>query len=263
MHFQFLGTGNAQQVPRYGCDCPACKRARCITTYRRTPCSAKIDIGDQVILIDAGQVDLTERFPSGKINTILLTHYHMDHVQGLFHLRWGTGNKIPVIGPDDSNGCDDLYKHSGLLDFRPSPKAFEPFSLFDISITPLPLNHSKPTFGYFFNFPDKSLVYLTDTLGLPEDTLQFLQNNTPDIFIIDCTYPPKENPKGHNSLNEALDIIATIKPKTAYLTHISHDLDAYLLENPNRLPDNVFLASDNEKISLIREASTEAVKNYV
>ena len=250
MYFQFLGTGNARQVPCYGCECSVCKRARIVTTYRRGPCSAKIQIGEQVILLDAGLPDLTERFPPGTINTILLTHYHMDHVQGLFHLRWGKNQTIPVVGPDDDLGCDDLYKHPGILNFLPPPPLFHSFYLQDIKITPLPLNHSKPTVGYFLDFGESSLAYLTDTLGLPEKTQEFLSNNCPTILVLDCSSPPKENPKNHNTLTEALAISAIIKPGRTYLTHIGHELDAYILENNVVLPEMVYLASDNEKILL-------------
>lgn len=251
MHFQFLGTGNARQVPCYGCDCPACQRAQIVSSFRRSPCSAKIEIDGKIILLDGGQTNLTERFAAGSIHTILLTHYHMDHVQGLFHLRWGKGKTIPVIGPDDLDGCDDLFKHPGLLEFLPSPKLFTPFQVLGIEITPLPLNHSKPTVGYHFDFGQHRLAYLTDTLGLPAETLNFLKNKPPHSFIIDCSYPPKENPKNHNSLNEAIDIIAAIKPQQSYLTHIGHDLDAYFMGRDDPLPHNISLANDQQKISLI------------
>jgi phosphoribosyl 1,2-cyclic phosphate phosphodiesterase len=248
MQFQFLGTGNAAQVPCYGCRCPACERAMNVTTFRRGPCSAKIKIGEKNILIDAGHANLTERFPVGTINTILLTHYHMDHVQGLFPLRWGKGATIPVIGPDDEDGCDDLFKHPGILHFLPPPECFKPFYLLGIEITPVPLNHSKPTVGYFFNDGESSLAYLTDTLGLPEKTMKFLQQQRPDIVIVDCSSPPKPNPRNHNTLNEALEIIEHLAPKKGYLTHISHELDAFLLSANYPLPDNVVVAADNEKI---------------
>lgn len=53
----------------------------------------------------------------------------MDHVQGLFPLRWGVGDSIPIYGPPDEQGCDDLFKHPGLLDFS---HTMEPFVVFDL-----------------------------------------------------------------------------------------------------------------------------------
>ncbi|MEO0443266.1 MAG: phosphonate metabolism protein PhnP, partial [Pseudomonadota bacterium] len=224
MEFQFLGTGNARQVPCYGCECAACVRARNIIDYRRGPCSAKIETEEGTILLDAGQTNLAEQFPPDRLNGILLTHYHMDHVQGLFHLRWGKNCQIPVYGPDDPNGCDDLFKHPGILAFQDPLTLFEPVEMLGILITPVPLNHSKPCVGYYIDSGLHSIAYLTDTLGLPENTLDFLLHKRVQTLVIDCTYPPKANPSNHNSLNEALEIIASLKPKTAYLTHIGHDL---------------------------------------
>ncbi|MGK3928170.1 hypothetical protein, partial [Enterococcus faecium] len=79
------------------------------------------------------------------LSRIMLTHYHMDHVQGLFPLRWGMGELIPVFGPPDSQGCDDLFKHPGILDFQAPFTPFEPVQWPGITVTPVPLQHSKIT----------------------------------------------------------------------------------------------------------------------
>ena len=80
----FLGTGGAQQVPAFGCECAACLRAKQQPLYRRKPCSAMLEYNGALTLLDAGLHDLTERFTPTQISQFLLTHYHMDHVQGLF-----------------------------------------------------------------------------------------------------------------------------------------------------------------------------------
>lgn len=248
MKFQFLGTGNASQVPCYGCECPACVRAKTLTNFRRGPCSAKIETASGTLLIDAGNPNLTERFPAGSIHSILLTHYHMDHVQGLFSLRWGKNQSINVFGPDDSKGCDDLFKHPGILDFQTPVMAFREFIIDDLRITPVPLVHSKPTVGYLFCDSYQSIAYLTDTLGLPVATENFLIEKRPDVVIIDCSYPPTDSPRNHNSLTQALAIIERINPYSAYLTHIGHNLDAYFMREDVQLPSNVFIAKDNQTL---------------
>ena len=108
------GTGGAQGVPAWGCECAACARARRSPQYRRQPCSGVVKFNDAITLIDAGLHDLADRWSPGSFQQFLLTHYHMDHVQGLFPLRWGVGDPIPVYGPPDEQGCDDLFKHPGL-----------------------------------------------------------------------------------------------------------------------------------------------------
>jgi phosphoribosyl 1,2-cyclic phosphate phosphodiesterase len=246
MEFQFLGTGSASQVPCYGCNCIACVRARDFREFRRGPCSVKIKTDNGTILIDAGLTNLGELLPPNELQAILLTHYHMDHVQGLFHLRWGKNFIIPVIGPDDSKGCDDLFKHPGILNFLPSPELFTAFTINKLSVTPVPLNHSKPCIGYYIDDSINSVAYLTDTLGLPEKTEKYLVRVKPKVLVIDCSHPPSVDPKNHNSLTEALAIIKSLQPKKAYLTHIGHELDCFLMDDNYQLPTNVFIARDNQ-----------------
>lgn len=79
-----------------------------------------------------------EHHPAGSFQQVLLTHYHLDHVQGLFPLRWGVGASIPVYGPPDDAGCDDLLKHPGLLDFSHTVTPFVMFNLQGLRVTPYP-----------------------------------------------------------------------------------------------------------------------------
>ncbi len=72
----------------------------------------------------------------------------MDHVQGRSPATLGRGRSDPVYGPPDEQGCDDLFKHPGLLDFSHTVVPFVVFDLQGLQVTPLPLNHSKLTFGY-------------------------------------------------------------------------------------------------------------------
>src|SRR5690606_38370453 len=176
------GTADARQVPVYGCCCAACALARADQRYRRLPCSALIECGDQRWLIDSGLSDLTERFPPGKLSGILQTHYHADHAQGLLHLRWGQGLVIPVHGPADPEGLSDLYKHPGILDFSQPFAEFETRQLGALSVTALPLLHSKPTLGYLLQGEGRRVAYLTDTVGLPEATFVYLQRAALDAL---------------------------------------------------------------------------------
>lgn len=250
MRITFLGTGDAGGVPFYGCDCPACARARAVADFRRRPCTALVEAGGTSILLDAGLTDLTERFPPGSLTAIVLTHYHPDHVQGLFPLRWGIGASIPVYGPPDSDGCADLYKNHGLLDFRKLSK-FDPVTIGDLKLTPLPLIHSKPTFGYAIEDASGSrFAYLTDTVGLPPRTEEFLVTWQPDGLAIDCSDPPCSAPKNHNDWTLAFNIIEAVKPRQSWLTHISHSLDAWVLGNTPTYPWNSCIASDNLIIEL-------------
>ena len=248
MRLTFLGTGAAGGVPLYGCGCPACARAGRDPAYRRRPCSALLESAGARILIDAGLTDLHERFPCGSLSAILLTHFHADHVQGLFHLRWGVGEATPVLCPADPEGCADLYKHPGPLDFR-RLNAFEPHRLGPFEITPLPLIHSKPTFGYAVESTGGArFAYLTDTLGLPARTSHFLRRWGDFRLVLDATHPPIREPANHNDRTRALATIAETRPRHTWLTHLDHEHDAWRMGTASPLPPGVSYARDGECI---------------
>lgn len=249
MRVTFLGTGAAGGVPRYGCPCVACERARLDPAHARRPCSAVIESGRTRVLLDGGLVDLHERFVPGTLDAIVLTHFHPDHVQGLFHLRWGFGARLPVYGPPDSQGCADLYQHPGLLEFR-ALAAFEPVTIGELTLTPLPLVHSKITFGYAVESAAAArFAYLTDTLGLPPPTERFLAGWGAHGLAVDCSYPPKSDPRNHNDWTTALALVDRLQPGRAWLTHISHNVDAWLMGS-GEAPARALVASDGQQIEL-------------
>lgn len=232
MKITFLGTAGAQQIPVFGCECRICQRARIQPEWQRRSCSLRVDCGGETTLIDAGQADMEHRFRAGEIQRFLLTHYHMDHVQGLFPLRWGCGESIPVFGPADPQGCDDLFKHPGILAFQPPFEPFIPVMLGELCVTPVPLNHSKPTMGYLLESAGHSVAYLTDTAGLPPATMAFLAPRNLDILVLDCSTPPmKTPPRNHNDVTSALAIVEQLQPKRTLLTHLSHEVDEWFLDN--------------------------------
>lgn len=248
MRVTFLGTGGAGGVPRFGCTCPSCQRARDHSQHVRRPCSALVEDGNHKILLDAGLMDLHERFEPGELSAIVLTHYHPDHVQGLLHLRWGKGKSIPVYGPPDPDGFADLFKHPGILDIA-SLQAFKALELGDFRLTPLPLNHSKLTFGYAIAHRESArFAYMTDTLGLPQATDDFLRRWRPGHIAVDCSHPPIDvsgkAPSNHNDVTAALTMIARSGAKQGWLTHLGHETDGWLIANASALPENVKPASD-------------------
>ena len=196
-------------------------------------------------------MDIGHRFPSGTLDAIALTHFHPDHVQGLFHIRWGIGQGIKVWGPPDTEGCADLYRNPGLLHFNIAEK-FSSIQIGDCQLTPLPLIHSKPTVGYAIEGPDGSrFAYLTDTLGLPAKTEEWLRAWGEYHLAIDCSFPPGGTPKNHNDLPAALDIIDRLRPKQAWLTHIGHTFDDWRLSaDGSPLPPGVSIAADGEVAEL-------------
>ncbi|PKM28943.1 MAG: phosphonate metabolism protein PhnP [Gammaproteobacteria bacterium HGW-Gammaproteobacteria-11] len=253
MRVTFLGTGAAGGVPLHGCNCPACARARKNRTYVRQPCSALVETSTTRILLDAGLMDLQQHIPATGLDAILLTHYHPDHVQGLFHLRWGVGEKITVWGPPDSEGCADLYRNPGLLSFQTARK-FQPIVIGDLRLTPLPMIHSKPTLGYAIEGPDgQRFAYLTDTIGLPPKSSDYLKHWGEFSMALDCSYPPRPAPVNHNDLNMALACIEQVKPTRSWLTHIGHQLDSWLLAQSDSIPLATSIAKDGLVVEIGRK----------
>ncbi|HED16638.1 MAG TPA: phosphonate metabolism protein PhnP [Gammaproteobacteria bacterium] len=248
---RFLGTGDAGGIPLFGCDCEICSN-----TFkgngRRRPCSALLTCEGHSILIDAGRTDLVDLFHEHPFQRILLTHYHVDHVQGLFHLRWGNKNLcMPVHGPHDEQGCADLLKHSGILDFSDCLEPFVSRSFDKLKVIPVPLNHSRLTLGYCFKYKQTRLAYLTDTIGLPAETERFLCRWKPTVLVLDSTHAPgSASVRNHNDLHMALHIHARIMPETIWLTHISHELETYWLTGGLQLPENVHIATDGTEFCL-------------
>ena len=243
MRLTLLGTGNAAGIPLFGCDCLLCEKARKNRMFSRGPTSALLEIDNKKYLIDAGTMDITDKFADQKLDGIFLTHFHPDHVQGLFHLRWGKGDDIPVYCPPDSTGCADLYKNPGILNFN-TQKKFEAFSIDSMKITPLPLIHSKVTFGYLFECNNQRIAYLTDTKGLPPKTAIFLKDKSLDLLVIDTSHAPSVDDSNHNNLDDSLGIHKQLIPLRTVITHISHDFDIWLNENITSLPTDVFVAKD-------------------
>ena len=252
----FLGTSTSTGVPVIGCDCSTCTSGD--PKLIRTRSSVFVQTPEHSLLIDSGP-DLREqalREQITKVDAVLYTHAHLDHITGFDELRafcWRRDSPLPLYGSDE---CLAEIKRMFGWAFLPTntykgyikPDAREtngPFQLGNLTITPIPVIHGAiKTQGYRFDYPDTpAIAYIPDVKTIPEDS-QTLLKNIP-VLIIDALHR-REHPS-HMNLNEALASSKQLAVGQTYLTHISHELN--IEEAESELPENTTFAHDGLKLT--------------
>tara|TARA_Y200000002_G_C22674659_1_gene661525 strand:- start:1262 stop:2020 length:759 start_codon:yes stop_codon:yes gene_type:complete len=252
LKIKFLGTGTSQGVPVIGCTCAVCVSQD--TKNKRLRSSALIKISNKNILIDTGP-DLRQQALKNKINKIdyvLYTHAHRDHVSGIDELRsfnfiqkksikaYGNKELVNQLKNDYSYIFSD-FKYPGLPEVELN-KVNKNFYLDDIEIIPIKVKHHKLNIlGYRIG----NLTYITDAKTISDNQLKKI--NGSQILVINCLQI-KEH-LSHLNMEEVLSLIRKIEVKKVYLIHISHNLGLHDEINKS-LPDNVELAYDNLEIIL-------------
>ncbi|WP_412560769.1 MBL fold metallo-hydrolase [Winogradskyella sp. MIT101101] len=253
MKITFLGTGTSQGIPIIGSTHPVCLSDN--PKDKRLRVSVLIEWDNFSYVIDCGP-DFRQQMLKvnvAKIDGIVFTHEHADHTMGLDDIR-------PFFF---RQGDIDLYAHKRV--FKALKKRFDyiftseakypgvpsvrthevknkPFELGNLNVVPIDgLHHKLQVFGYRF----KDFAYLTDMNFVPDMEVDKLSNL--EVLVVNAL---RIKPHlSHFNLEEALDFIERVKPKRAYLTHISHHMGFHDDVQQN-LPDNVFLAYDNLQITI-------------
>jgi len=243
----FLGTGTSQGVPVITCSCDICTSSNPKDNRLRT--SIIIESEKATVVVDTGP-DFRYQMLRAKVKTlsaIVYTHEHKDHTAGLDDIRafnYSENRKTKIyahprvqqaIKREFSYIFSDV-KYPGIpkLEFIDIDK--EKFIIDDIEMQPIEVMHYRlPVLG----FRIKDFVYITDAKTIDEKEIQKIQNCK--ILVLNALQI--EPHISHFTLEEALEMIARIKPETAYLTHISHRLGKHN-EISSELPKNVFLAYD-------------------
>jgi phosphoribosyl 1,2-cyclic phosphate phosphodiesterase len=248
-----LGSGTSMGVPTIGCDCRVCTSLD--PHDRRTRPSVMVQWDGHTVLIDTTpdfrEQAIRERIK--RIDAVLYTHGHADHILGLDDVRPLSfpritgGGKIPLFASDATAHVlrsvfryifEGDYKYGGLAQVEIRP-VNGPLELFGATFTPLVVHHGDvPIEGYRFG----SAAYLTDFSSVPEESLAQLQNL--DILFLDAL---RHHPHPtHSTVEDSTKLVNRLKPKQAYFTHISHDLAHE--ETNAALPENVRLAHDGLKL---------------
>ncbi len=249
-----LGSGTSMGVPTIGCDCAVCHSS---DPYdRRTRPSIMLEYAGRRVVIDTTP-DFREqalRENIRKIDAILYTHGHADHILGLDDVRPLSfpnitgGGRVPLYANDATARVlrqvfkyifDGDYKFGGLAQVEIRDVNGTPIELFGTRFEPIPVIHGEAEiYGYRFG----SAAYLTDFSTIPESSLSRLTDL--DVLFLDALrHDPHPT---HSSLKNSLSVVERLKPKRAYFTHISHGLPHR--ETNASLPQGVRLSYDGMKL---------------
>lgn len=247
MRVTFLGTGTSTGVPVPGCHCRVCrsKDAR----NRRLRQSVWLQRGSASVLVDAS-TDFREqalRHGIDRIDAILFTHHHADHIFGLDDTRvyaYRQGAPLPAYGSAETlagirktfwYAFADIPEGGG----RPKVDLREvagPFDLCGMAVVPLPGDHgSMGVTGYRLG----GFAYLTDCKRVPTETLPLLRGV--DTLVLGALRHRPDHPT-HMTVAEALVVVASVQPRRTVLIHMGHELD--FAELAAALPEGVEPAFD-------------------
>jgi phosphoribosyl 1,2-cyclic phosphate phosphodiesterase len=249
----FLGTGTSQGVPVIGCECDVCRSLD--FRDKRLRVSVHLQIGDKSIIIDSGpdfrQQVLRERIK--KLDALLFTHEHKDHTSGLDDIRaynFMQHVDMPLYG--EQRVLDQIkqefsyifsgHNYPGIPRVNLFPITESLFEVTGIPVQPIRVMHYKlPVLGFRIN----NFTYITDANQISEAEKQKIAGS--EIIVLNALR--KEPHISHFSLPEAIDLLTELKPRKAYLTHISHLMGLHQ-EVEAELPEFVSLAYDGLKLQL-------------
>lgn len=253
MKITILGSGTSQGVPIIGCDCEVCRSNDPRDKRLRT--SILIETDKTSVCIDAGPDFRYQMLRTAvkRLDAILITHQHKDHIGGLDDVRpFIFLQKKPMTIYASVESQEEIkreysYAFANENDKYPGAPAFElvdidgsTIMINDLSIEPIKLKHYKLT-SYAFRIGN--FAYVTDLSEMSEKAFEKLIGV--EYLIIEALRHEKHY--SHISLEEAIDIAQRLKVKKAWFTHIGHSMGKASDINPT-LPENMMLAYDEQEI---------------
>ena len=253
MRITFLGTGTSCGVPVIGCQCEVCRSAD--KHDRRLRCSILVETERTRLLVDIGP-DFREQIlpmPFRRIDGILITHSHYDHVGGMDDIR-------PYCQFGEINVYADPIARKGMLEMLPycfaehrypgvpaiglhEIHAGEPMQIGDIGVLPFEVMHGKlPILGYRFG----RFAYITDMKTIVDRQAALLDGV--EVLVVNALrYKPEHH--SHQSVDDAVAFARRMGARRTLLTHVCHDIGLH--EEVNRkLPEGVELAYDGQILEI-------------
>lgn len=252
MRVIIMGSGTSHGVPMIGCNCDVCRSNN--PKNKRLRPSAAVEHEGRIILLDTAPEMRLQALNVGlsRVDAVLITHTHADHIFGLDDLRRFndlSGDEIPVYG--DPKALDDIRRifryifvatQAGggkpRISLNPAPAAFD---LFGMRVQSFTVMHGQlPIRAYRLN----DFAYVTDVNHIPDESMAKLQNL--DLLVLDAVRP--EPHSTHFGLCQALAVVEQLKPKRTLLTHLSHHYDHDKVNAS--LPAGVELAYDGQTVEI-------------
>lgn len=248
-----LGSGTSVGVPTIGCHCAVCTSSD--PRDQRLRPSVALRYNGKTVLIDATP-DFRQqalRAHIERLDAIIFTHAHADHILGLDDVRpfnFRQQASIPIYAFEDT--LKALYRvfdyvfssgasESSIPKLQPHALDGSPFDVFGLEFLPIPLKHGRATiYGYRFG----NAAYLTDHSAIPDDSMEKLRGL--DVLFLDALRH-KPHPT-HTTVARALQYVEELAPRRAFFTHICHDLAH--AETEHAFPPHVRLAYDGLEIEI-------------
>jgi phosphoribosyl 1,2-cyclic phosphate phosphodiesterase len=252
MRVTILGSGTSYGVPVIGCMCRVCTSDDPRNTRLRA--SGFVEVDGVGLLIDTATELRLQALRSGvrRVDAVLFTHYHADHVGGLDDLKAFNavlGGPLPCFGNAATEA--DLRRRYGyafdgtpwigLIPHITFEVVEEPFEVLGVRVTPIDLQHGRiRATGWRIG----SFAYLTDCNGIPPHSIGQLGGL--ELLVIDGLRPHPH--PTHFSIPEATAVAQQLGARRALLTHLTHDVDHAAVSV--ELPPGVELAYDGQAIEL-------------
>jgi phosphoribosyl 1,2-cyclic phosphate phosphodiesterase len=252
----FLGTGTSAGIPMIGCHCPVCSSPD--PRDKRTRPSVVISYGETRVLVDTTPELRLQCVAHGvdRIEAVVYTHAHADHVMGLDDVRRFNAIKGgPLDVWTDGKTFEALSRCFGYAFKAPSPETTlfrphllqreitGPFEVAGMTWTPISLFHGDmPVLGFRVG----NLAYCTDVSRIPDESFALLRGL--DVLVLDALQWKKH--ATHFSVEEAIEVSQRIGAKQTLFTHIAHALGH---EETNKLlPTTMQLAYDGQRVTASR-----------